>query len=107
MPPSALSTEMSKAPQLYFGLNFAKTGQAPVPKWLSLGANHSLVAGKVKLSATEFFVNVTFSYSPGGHHYNLGWNVCLKDAVAEDGIGLPGHHGCGDPRVLYSAPYLG
>jgi hypothetical protein len=106
-PPSALRTEMSKTVYVYSSLNLAKTKNAPVPKWLSLGADHSLVAGTEQVSADEFRVTVTFSFTPGSDHYDFGWNICLKDAVAEDGIGLPGHHGCGDPRVPYSASYLG
>ena len=35
------------------------------------------------------------------------WTTCSKDTEAADGIGLPGHHGCGAERVLSSAPYLG
>jgi hypothetical protein len=98
---------MSKAVYVYSGLNLTKAKNAPVPKWLSLGADHSLVAGTEQVSADEFRVTVTFSFTPGGDHYDFAWTMCLMDAVAEDGIGLPGHHGCGDPHVPYSASYLG
>jgi serine/threonine protein kinase len=106
-PPSALGAEMSKKVYVYSGLNLTKTGNAPVPKWLSLGADKSDVVGTEQVSADEFSATVTFSFTRGSDSYDLAWNMCLKDAVAQDGIGLPGHHGCGDPRVLYSAPYLG
>jgi hypothetical protein len=107
-PPSTLRAEMSKTPSIYFGLSLAKTRKAPAPKWLSLGAGHSLVAGTEQVSADEFRMTVTFSFTHGSDHYiDFAWNICLKDAEAEDGIGLPGHHGCGDPRVLFSATYLG
>jgi hypothetical protein len=31
----------------------------------------------------------------------------IVPVFAADGIGLPGHHGCGDERILDSATYLG
>ena len=43
----------------------------------------------------------------GNDAYHWDWNACSKDTEAEDGIGLPGHHGCGDERILDSAPYVG
>jgi serine/threonine-protein kinase len=108
VPPSTLPTEMSKTPYMYFGLNLTKTGKAPEPKWLSLGAGHSLVVGTQQVSADEFQIATAFSFTVGRHHsYDFSWNICLKDSEAEDGIGLPGHHGCGDPRIPYSATYLG
>ena len=57
--------------------------------------------------ADEFTQTVTFSFRIGDDAYYWDWNSCIKDTEPEDGIGLPGHHGCGDPRVLDSASYLG
>lgn len=39
--------------------------------------------------------------------YAWNWNTCSKDTEAEDGIGLPGNHGCGSKSVPASAVYLG
>jgi serine/threonine-protein kinase len=107
-PPSALPTEISKAPYPYFGLNLAPTGTPAVPEWLSLRGGHSHFIGSQQLSADEFIETVTFSPDIGHHDaYHWAWTMCFKDTEAEDGIGLPGHHGCGDQRVLSSASYLG
>jgi serine/threonine-protein kinase len=106
-PPSALSTEMSKTVYVYSALNLAKTKHAPVPQWLSLWANHGTAAGTQPVPPQEFLVTATFSFTPGSDHYDFAWNICTKDTVAEDGIGLPGHHGCGDKRIPYSTSYLG
>jgi Protein kinase domain len=106
-PPSVLQTEMSKPLYMYFGLNLAPTKTPPTPKWLSLGAGHGLVIGSQRISADQFVETVTFSFTVGNDAYDWAWTTCLKDTEAEDGIGLPGHHGCGDQRVLYSANYLG
>jgi hypothetical protein len=108
-PPSVLQTEMSKPLYMYFGLNLAKTKAAPpTPKWLLLGAGHGLVIASQRISADQFIKTETFSFTVGNDaYYTWAGTMCLKDTEASDGIGLPGRHGCGDQRVLYSAPYLG
>ena len=60
-----------------------------------------------RIAADEFSETVTFSFRIGNDAYNWEWTSCSKDTEAADGIGLPGHHGCGAERVLSSAPYLG
>jgi hypothetical protein len=114
VPPSALQTEMSKQLNVYFGLNLASaTPPAPpskapaTPQWLLLGGGNGLVMASNRISADEFSETVTFAFGIGNDAYNWDWNTCFKDTEAEDGMGLPGHHGCGDRRVLDSASYLG
>jgi hypothetical protein len=108
-PPSALETEMSKTPYVYFASNVSPKAQPPEPHWVSLGAGHGRVAGTQRISADQFVRTVTFTYTVGGQHDHYAWDslVCTKDSVAADGIGLPGHHGCGDQRLRYSLPYFG
>jgi hypothetical protein len=106
VPPSVLKFEMSKTPQVYFGINLSNSQKnVPPPQWVSLGAGHSLVAGKEPVSADQFEVIVTFSYTADGHYNHPAWAVCDEDTEAIDGIGLPGHHGCGDQRILDSTGY--
>ena len=107
VPPSALQTEISKPWYAYFGLNLAPTKQPPTPKWLVLGAGHGHVTASRRISADEFGNTVTFSFQIGNDAYDWSSSTCTQDTEAADGIGLPGHHGCGDPRVLNSASYLG
>jgi hypothetical protein len=100
VPASALSTEISKHVYLYLGFN---NGSTP-PKWLLLGAGDSHVTTPHRISATEFSMTITFTFSGN----NGAWTqTCVRDTEAKDGIGLPGHHGCGDQRIPYSASYLG
>jgi serine/threonine protein kinase len=107
-PPSALKTEKSETQFVYSGLNLSKSKKIPpAPKWLTLGAEHGTVAGTQQNSATGFFTTVTFSFTAGHESDNWAYAVCLKDSVTTDGIGLPGHHGCGDQRVPYPTGYLG
>jgi serine/threonine protein kinase len=108
-PPSLLKFEMSKMQYAYFGLNLSKIEKnvPPPPQSISLGADHSIVTGTKQISANQFEVTVTLSFTRNNNSYYLAWGVCDKDTVATDGIGLPGHHGCGDKRVPYPPSYLG
>ncbi|HEX3513530.1 MAG TPA: serine/threonine-protein kinase [Trebonia sp.] len=107
-PSSALKTEMSKTPYVYFGLNPSKAHrQPPPPKLLALGAGHGAIVGTQETSANRFVLTVSFSFTVGHDSYDAAVAVCIKDTVATDGIGLPGHHGCGDQRIPNPTVYLG
>jgi len=45
--------------------------------------------------------------SVGNDAYNWNWTSCNQDTEAQDGMGLPGRHGCGARSVDVSASYLG
>lgn len=104
---SALQAEMSKPWYPYFGVNLSSGKEPPPPKWLMLGSGSGHVTASHRISADEFSEMVTFSFRIGNDAYYWDWTTCSKDTESVDGIGLPGHHGCGDERVLDSAPYLG
>jgi serine/threonine-protein kinase len=107
-PPSALRVEMSKKPWVYFGIRLSKTNKnVPAPSSILLGAGHGVVAGELQISADQFEVIITFSYTTDGDHAVAVWGVCVKDTLAIDGLGLPGHHGCGDNSVPYPSSYVG
>jgi serine/threonine-protein kinase len=107
VPPAALKTEMSKTPYVYFAVNL-KPGKKtpPAPTSLSLGAGRATVVGTQQESANEFAITVTFTYTVGTDKWQAAFAVCLNDTVTADGIGLPGHHGCGDKQVPYPSVYL-
>ena len=107
VPPSAMQTEISKPWYPYFGVNLSTGKEPKPPEWLTLGAGSGRVTASHRISADEFSDTVTFSFRIGNDAYYWDWNACSKDTEAEDGIGLPGHHGCGDGRILDSAAYVG
>ena len=107
VPPSALQTEIAKPWYPYFGLSLSTGKEPPAPRWLTLDAGSAHVTASRRISADEFGETVTFSFRIGNDAYDWEWSTCAKDTEAADGIGLPGHHGCGDGRILDSAPYLG
>jgi serine/threonine protein kinase len=107
VPASALSTEMAKHWYAYLGLVLSTGSKEPAgAKTQVLGAGDAHVTASHRISATEFGLTVTFSFTIGNDAYSWDWSACSLGTVAQDGIGLPGHHGCGDQRVLTSAPYL-
>jgi hypothetical protein len=107
VPAQAMSTEISKPVYAYLGLSLAKSGTPARPPGLELGAGHAHVSTKL-ISATEYQITVTFTFSVGKTGgYNWAWNVCTKDTEAEDGIGLPGSHGCGAKTIPSQINYLG
>jgi hypothetical protein len=60
-----------------------------------------------RVSAGEYRYTVTFSFRIGNDGYSFGWATCTRDTEPQDGFGLPGHHGCGDKRVLETSRYQG
>ena len=106
-PAPALSTEISKPWYAYFAVNLSSTKVPPTPTVLLLGAGDAHVTVSRRVSATEFDDTVTFAFDLGNDGATWNWTACDMDTEAADGVGLPGHHGCGDKSVLASAPYLG
>ncbi|MCK9927977.1 serine/threonine protein kinase [Frankia sp. Mgl5] len=107
VPPAALRTEMSQARYTYFAVNYGTDSTTPMPETLRLGAGSPVIGAPQQISADRYKITVTVSYPGQGLHENAGVRVCSKDAVAKDGIGLPGSHGCGDQTISFDADYLG
>jgi serine/threonine protein kinase len=107
VPPSALPTELAKPWYVYLGLNLAPVKEPSAPKWFVLGAGNGQITGTHRISAAEFTVTITYSFQVGNNAYNWNWFACVKDSLAQDGIGLPGDHGCGAARVPSGDDYIG
>jgi hypothetical protein len=107
VPNSALSAEMSKTYYPYFGITLSATNALPAPRWLYLDAANPSVSGPRRISANEFEITVTYSFTIGDDGYNFIWAACAKDTLSTDGLGLPGSHGCGAHRIRATASYLG
>jgi serine/threonine protein kinase len=103
---SALNTEIAKHMYTYFGLNLSPTKVPLAPKYLLLGTGDPHVTTR-RVSATEFDLIISFTFRIGNDGSNWNFNSCDKDTEAVDGIGLPGHHGCGEARIPDSVIYLG
>jgi hypothetical protein len=107
VPPSVLSTEMSKHWYTYFRADLSASGTAAVPQVLQLGAGDPVVAQPRQISADEFQLSLTYTFQVGHDPFQAAWRECLKDTEAQDGFGLPGRNGCGGSSVPAVGGYLG
>jgi hypothetical protein len=109
VPGSALRVEMSKRFYPYFGVTLGQNGETiQRPQWLYLDAADPSIAPARQVAANEYERTVTFSFDVGKHSaWRDDWVVCVQDTLSKDGLGLPGHHGCGASKVRPTVTYLG
>jgi Protein kinase domain len=107
VPAPAMSNEIAKQWYPYFGINLAPVKAPAAPKRYRLGSGDGQVAPSRRVSATELELTVTYSFEVANNAYHWNWNVCAKDTEPQDGIGLPGHHGCGNKHISASFIYIG
>jgi serine/threonine protein kinase len=107
VPASALSIESAKQVYPYFAVALSATKQPKTPQWLVLNADAARIGAPHRLSAGEYGYSVSFTFRVGNDGYTWNWNACANDTETIDGLGLPGHHGCGAASIPASAAYLG
>jgi serine/threonine-protein kinase len=109
VPAVTLATEMSKKLYFYFADNLgppnSKKGPA-VPTDLRLGAGSPSITLS-RISDTEYEDIIKFSYRLGNHQGQFNWLACYQDTESQDGIGLPGYHGCGNDSASSTGEYIG
>ena len=107
VPAATLGNEISKKLYFYFALNQGPNKNIAQPESLNLGSGSPQVSIQ-PVSVTEFDVTIAFSYRINGTNYaSSSWEFCFPDTEPQDGLGLPGHHGCGDKQISYSSDYVG
>jgi hypothetical protein len=99
VPASAYRTEAAKHWFFYFESGLKN------PKYLYLDKS-ARTSKPRKIKATEFSVTFTFSFKGSASTYWWG-DGCTQDSLSRDGLGLPGHHGCGAKSLKFSATYVG
>ena len=107
MPPAALASEIAKRWYPYLGLRLAAGKAPPAPAWQLLGAGAPQVSASRRVSATGFGFTVSFAFRIGDQAYSWNWSACAQDTEARNGLGLPGHHGCGEHRLPAAQAYIG
>jgi eukaryotic-like serine/threonine-protein kinase len=110
VPASALSAQMSEPIDTYFAIAYSSSGaEPPQPETLQMGAGDPTVSTPQQVSADEYQITLTFSYSSNGESYRSAWRHCTKSLEAQDGIGLPGagSNGCGSQTIQDSMTYIG
>ena len=101
LPASAYRTETHKKFYEYLAVGYPRL---PGRYTLDKGATASRIR---KINSGEFAV--TFTWHVALHHGAANWTtvVCTKDSESKDGMGLPGHHGCGDQHISRRVRYIG
>ena len=108
VPPSLIRTEMAKHVYAYLTDSLGPEGTTPPkPASIQLGGGNATVSGVRKLSGNSYSYSITFTYSDGNDASSALWDSCQQDTEAQDGLGLPGSHGCGQARLSATSGYLG
>jgi hypothetical protein len=102
LPAHAFQAESAKHWYLYSRLHL---GNRSLPTILRLN-HHATASRPRKLHAYEYVVTIRYKFRIGRQSYRWRVGLCTKDTETADGLGLPGHHGCGDKQVSATA-YLG
>lgn len=107
VPVSTYRTEAAKHWYLYAGLRLARSGRPPAPKTLTLSRTATASRPQRK-HLYEFVITLRYRFRIGRHDaFTWRVNFCTRDSEATDGLGLPGHHGCGNKRISTRTSYLG
>jgi hypothetical protein len=104
VPPSTIAVERHKHVFTYLDLVAATSGVRPKPTTYALVA--AVVRGP-KVTGQDLHYVLTFTYREPHDAYWFFWETCTRDTQALDGLGLPGHHGCGNHSFMATSPYLG
>jgi hypothetical protein len=106
LPPATYQAEASKHWYLYSRLALAPVREPPAPRVLEL--NTKATASKaLRRHDGQFEVTVRFTFRIGNDAYRWRVDYCTRDTEAVDGLGLPGHHGCGIKWIKVPNAYLG
>jgi hypothetical protein len=109
-PAALVAKEMAKHWYLYLGVNIQPgLGIPPNPATIQLGGLGGTIGNPQQTGSSSFTLTITYQYNHGTDGSEAAWWACTPDTEAQDGLGLPGSHGCGTQSVitLSSEKYLG
>jgi hypothetical protein len=103
LPASALRHEIGKHWYLYLAIVRGRH----LPKTFTLSTTARASKAR-KVNSSEYVQTFTY-HVPLQYGLRTGWYVqaCTKDTESKDGMGLPGHHSCGNKHFSASLIYLG
>jgi hypothetical protein len=107
--PSGVSKyELTKPYRVYLGVNFAKSGTPPPPKYMYLQEGWTgTKTTPVPKVADEYEATFQVSFKATEPSFSYVADACTIDTETKDGFGLPGTHGCGSEKVSTTTSYLG
>jgi hypothetical protein len=103
LPASAYKTEVGKHWYLYLAVGSKRR----LPKDFTLSTTAKASRAR-KVKSGEYVQTFTY-YVALRYGASTSWQAvaCVKDTESKDGLGLPGHHGCGAKHISRSGIYLG
>jgi hypothetical protein len=93
-PASAYDSEAAKPVYVYFG---KRNGPAAHPDSVTLRKTVS----QTKLGNNRTYVSASHTFTAPTTKWSYQIATCIRFTESADGVGLPGHHGCGDQQVSY------
>jgi hypothetical protein len=94
-PAATVRRERGKRAYFYFAVRYGSRTIPPSRIRLVKTGRQRHIGG------TRYRTGFTVSFStPTAYHYD--WLICTKDTEAADGLGLPGHHHCGDRSLSHA-----
>jgi serine/threonine-protein kinase len=109
-PAALVAKEMAKHWYLYLGVNIQPGLGIPAnPATIQLGGLGGTIGNPRQTGSDSFTLTITYQYNHGTDGSEAAWWACAPDTEAQDGLGLPGSHGCGTQTTvtLSSEKYLG
>jgi hypothetical protein len=108
LPASALKRESVKHWFVYLGVHLTTVPRKIPPAPTVLKLDTKATASKAaRLAPGVYRVTLKFSFRIGNDGFSWGWAACTRDTQSADGMGLPGHHGCGNKQISTKISYLG
>jgi hypothetical protein len=101
LPASALKHEIHKHWYQYLAVGYPR-----LPKNYTLSKTATVSKAR-KINSGEYVQTFTYYFTLRHGTANPEFQACVKDTESVDGMGLPGHHDCGNKHVSRSAIYLG
>jgi hypothetical protein len=106
LPKSAFKTESRKHFYLYLAVGELRGRKPVLPKDYTLSKT-AKASRAIRVNSGEYRLTLTFFVPIRNARTIWVVNACTKDTETKDGMGLTGHHGCGNKHVARNALYLG
>ncbi len=108
IPPAELPAETALRWYFYFGGTLSSILTPSPPTSVELGGGNSVISDVRISGSNTMSITVKVSYQVGNDAASFDWFLCTPDSEPLDGLGIPGHYGCGVAKtVSTSTPYLG
>lgn len=110
VPAAVAAQEGAKLAYFYFDINYGTSPQKGLIALRQTGRQHRMSGyGPYTYPSAHarFSSSFTATFTTNYGRLSTTAVICVKDTEPTDGLGLPGHHGCGDPSINPTRHYAG